>query len=163
MSVLKANRIYERIRGYVAQRSLTISIDRLGICRTRPPRIDIGRSDEDGIFEGGTGGGDLFNIFQCHPRSVTFAAGGTNDALVFLSSFGRYRNGGTLNTFGELRRDHSRDHAGTYDQTCEGLQDAVGLLETSAVLLVQRRERASIFGLLWWRWPVRQATGIQGR
>ena len=43
-----------------------------------------------------------------------------------------------------------------YDQTGERLQDAVGLLRTSAVLLIQRRERASVFGLLWWRgWPVR--------
>ena len=45
-------------------------------------------------------------------------------------------------------RDQSRNHAGAYDQTGEGLQDAVGLLRTSAVLLVQRRERASVFGLL---------------
>jgi len=44
--------------------------------------------------------------------------------------------------------DHSRNNPGTYDQTGERLQDAVGLLGTSAVLLVQRRERAGVFGLL---------------
>ena len=45
-------------------------------------------------------------------------------------------------------RDHSRNHSGTYEQTSKRLQDSVGLLGTSAVLLVQRGERASIFGLL---------------
>jgi len=45
-------------------------------------------------------------------------------------------------------RDHSKNHTGAYDQTSEGLQNAVGLLRASAVLLVRRRERASVFGLL---------------
>ena len=44
--------------------------------------------------------------------------------------------------------DHSRNYTGAYDQTGEGLQDAVSLLRASAVLLVRRGERASVFGLL---------------
>ena len=42
---------------------LTISIDRLGICRTRRPCVNIGRSDENGILEGGSGQRELFGIF----------------------------------------------------------------------------------------------------
>jgi len=42
---------------------LTISVDRLGICGARRPRVDVGRSDENGILEGGSRNGDLFDIF----------------------------------------------------------------------------------------------------
>lgn len=145
--------------------SLTISVDCLGICRTRIPCVDIGRSDENGILEGSSGNGDLFGIFQRHPRSVAFATSRGNDTFIFLAGFGRNCNSGTLKMFEESRRGHSRNHAGAYDQTRKGLQDAVGLLRTSAVLLVQRRKRASVFGLLRlrWGWPVRQATRVQGR
>jgi len=119
--------------------SLTISVDRLGICRTRCPCVDISRGDENGILEGSSRNGDLFDIFQCHPRSVTFATGSTDDTFVFLTGFGRNCDGGTLDIFRESMHDHSRNHAGAYDQTSEGLQDAVCFLRTSAVLLVQRR------------------------
>ena len=136
-------------------KSLTISVDRLGIRGTRRPCVDVGRGDENGILEGSSGNGGLFDIFQCHPRGVTLATGRTNDAFVLLTSFGRDCDSGTLNTLGESTRDHSRNYAGAYDQTSEGLQIAVGLLGTSAVLLVQRRERTSVFGLLWWGRPIR--------
>ena len=143
--------------------SLTISVDRLGIGRTRCPCVDVGRSDESGILEWGAGNGDFFGIFQRHPRSVAFGSGGTNHTFEFLTGFGRDCNSSTLKTFGESRSGHGRNHGGAHDQTGKGLQDAVGLLRASAVLLVQRREQASVFGLLWWGWPVWQAARVQGR
>jgi len=135
--------------------SLTISIDRLGICRTGCPCVDIGRKDEDRILEGSSRNRDFFDIFQCRPRRVTFATGRTDDTFIFQTRFSRDCDSGTLDTSGASKDYHNKNRGGAYDQTGEGLQITVGLLRTSAVLLVQRRERASVFGLLWWRWPIR--------
>ena len=79
--------------------------------------------------------------------NVASAISETHDAFVFLVGFGGNCNDGTLKAFEESKGGHSRDHAGTYDQTRKGLRDAVDLLRTNAVLLVQG-ERASVFVLL---------------
>jgi len=98
---------------------LTIPVDGLCICRTRCPRLDIGRRDEDGILEGSSRDGDFFDIFQRRPRGVTFATGRTDDTFVFLTILGRDCNSGALNGFEESMRDHNNNHGVAYDQTGE--------------------------------------------
>ena len=67
-----------------------------GICRPGKVRVDIGRRDEERVFEGRAGGCEVLDVLERDAGGIALAGGGADDALVALAGAGGECDGGAL-------------------------------------------------------------------